>query len=75
MTIYGTRRGFLGSDAVLSYVTRSQTPVELHCLAKAIVLVLPSTRETVSASTLFRISWLNPSPRTTAVYASNPMLP
>ena len=62
MTIYRTRRGFLGSYAILSYVMWSQTPVEQHRLALATMQMLPSTRGTVSTSTInvFRGSIAHP---------------
>lgn len=58
VTIYRTRRGFLGSCAILSYVMWSQTPVEQHRLALVTMHMLPSTRGTVSAFTIsvFRCS-------------------
>jgi hypothetical protein len=37
--------------------------------------MLPSTTVTVSASAIFGISWLNPTPHTIAVYASRPPSP
>ena len=62
MTIYRTRRGFLGSYAILLYVMWSQTPVEQHRLALTTMQMLPSTHGTVSASTIsvFRGSIANP---------------
>jgi hypothetical protein len=41
----------------------------------AVPHMLPSTTVTVSASAIFGISWLNPTPHTIAVYASRPPSP
>ena len=75
MTIYRTRRGFLGSYAILSYVMWSQTPVEQHRLA-----VSDDANAAFDAWDGLGlhnqcISWLNSTPRTTAVSASNALLP
>src|SRR5262249_44722548 len=41
----------------------------------AVPHMLPSTKSTVSAPALLSLSWLNPTPRTLAVYASRPPSP
>ena len=51
------------------------TPAERRRLAIAAPHMLPSTVGTVSASAIFHISWLNPTPYWLAVYASDPPLP
>ena len=69
------RRGFLGSNDILSSVMWPSTPAEWSHLALTMACMLPSTLRTVSASAIKNISWLNPAPHITAVYASDLMLP
>ena len=69
------RRGFLGSNDIRSSVMWPSTPAEWDHLALTMACMLPSTLRTVSASAIVYISWLNPTPHMTAVYASDPTLP
>ena len=46
-----------------------------RCLAMTVPCILPSTFGTVSTSAICSITWLNPTPRKLAVYASAAPLP